>query len=134
MKNTELPEIFPLSNKRKRSVRDLHIHQLSLDGYCDQQIGKAYKMPSKRVAQIFTEQTEKKLKERIAELKLQIGELKRQIEEALIYVSKTLKAGKNLSLVETVNASPSEQAKREYRDLINNAVTFENRLRERDKE
>jgi hypothetical protein len=108
----DLPDIFPLSNKKRRSDRDLHIHQLSLDGYCHQQIGKAYKMPSKRVAQILTEQTEKKLKERIAELK-------NQVEQALIYVSEMRKASVNMSLLELVKVSGSEQAKQEYNDLIN---------------
>jgi hypothetical protein len=116
MKNTELPEIIPLSNKRKRSVRDLHIHQLSLDGYCDQQIGKAYKMPASRVAQIFNEQKINRLKERISELKS-------QVEQAVIYVSEMRKASVNMSLIETVNASGSEQTKQEYNDLINALLT-----------
>jgi hypothetical protein len=112
----DLPEIFPLSNKKRRSDRDLHIYQLSLDGYCHQQIGKAYKMPASRVDQIFTEQTEKKLKERISELK-------NQVEQALIYVSEMHKASVNMSLIETVNASGSEQTKQEYNDLINALLT-----------
>jgi hypothetical protein len=123
----DLPEIFPLSNKKRRSDRDLHIYQLSLDGYCHQQIGKAYKMPSSRVAQIFNEQKINRLKERISELK-------NQVEQAIIYVSTMRKAGENLSLVELVKTSTSEKAKREYRELINNALTFENRLIERDEE
>ncbi|MFT5452867.1 MAG: hypothetical protein ACI9N9_002365 [Enterobacterales bacterium] len=112
----DLPDIFPLSNKKRRNDRDLHIHQLRLDGYCQQKIGKAYKMPASRVDQIFTEQTEKKLKERIAELK-------HQVEQALIYVSEMHNQRKQMSLIEIVNASGSEQAKQEYQDLINALLT-----------
>jgi SMC interacting uncharacterized protein involved in chromosome segregation len=112
----DMPKISPLSNKKRRSDRDLHIYQLSLDGYCQQQIGKAYKMPASRVAQIFNEQKINRLKERISELKS-------QVEQAVIYVSEMHKARENMSLVEIVVNSGSVKARQEYDNLLNNAIS-----------